>query len=230
MPSLILHPPLHRLQFLALDLPGLLDLFRHPPVPGYPAYLRHMLIPLLQRVVVLQLLPLSRALDARAGVRLGAPQTHIAVVAAREDVVRVRSEAGAEDALHALRVVDVARMAAGAVGPQADGAVIRCGDEVLAGWGEGDVHDGGDMVFEDVEGAGHFADVEDVDVVVFVCNSKVEGFHWVPGKGVGSKGEGSFEEGGGGAQVVKDEGAVRGTGGEDGGFSLIKCEGCYGVS
>ena len=166
-------------------------------MPRYPAYLRHMLISLLQRIVVLQLLPLSRALDARTRVGLGAPQTHIAVVAAGQDVVGIGCKAGAEDTLHAFRMVDVARMAAGAVGPEADGAVIGGRDKVFASRGEGDVHDSGDMVLEDVEGAGHFAYVEDVYVVVFIGNGKVKGFHGIPGKGVRSQGKGSFEERGG---------------------------------
>lgn len=65
-----------------------------------------------------------------------------------------------EDALHALGVVAVVGVALGA-GPEADGAVVGGGEEVLAGGGELDVHDGGDVVFVDVEGAGHLAHVED---------------------------------------------------------------------
>lgn len=228
MLPLILLPSLDRAQLLLLDLPRLHHLLRHAAMARNAADLRHMLIPCLQRIVVLELLPLAGALNAAPFVALRTPEADVAVVAAAEDVLRVRGEGGGEDALHAFGVVDIAAVAAGAT-PEADGAVIGGGDEFLAGGGEGDVHNGGDVVFEDVEGAGHLAGVEDVDVVVFVGDGEVEGFHGVPGDGVGGQGEDGFREGGLGPKVVEDEGAVGGGGGEEGGFGLVEGDGGDGV-
>ena len=94
--------------------------------------------------------------------------------------MRVRGVGCAEDALHAFRVVDVLGVAR-CTAPKANSAVVRSGDEVFARGREGDVHDGGHVVFEHIQRAVHFPDVEDVDVVVFVGDGEIEGFHWVPG-------------------------------------------------
>lgn len=228
MLPLVLPPSLDRTELLLLDLPRLHHLLRHAAMARNAADLRHVLVPCLQRLVVLEFLSLAGTLDAASLVGLRAPEANVAVVAAAEDVLRVRGECGGEDALHAFGVVDVAAVAAGAA-PETDGAVVGGGDEFLAGGGEGDVHDGGDVVFEDVEGTGHLTGVEDVDVVVFVGDSEVEGFHGVPGDGVGGEGEDGFGEGGLGAQVVEDEGAVGGGGGEEGGFGLVEGDGGNGV-
>lgn len=187
-----------------------------------------MAIPLDQLGVILEFLALAEGFDAGAGGSVGAPEADVAVVGAGEEVFAVGCEEGGEDALHAFGVVDVLGVAARAV-PEADAAVVGGGDEFFAGGGEVDVHDGGDVVFHDVEGAGELAHVEEVDVVVFGRGGEVEGFHWVPGDFVGREGEGGAGEGGGGAQVVEDEGAVGGGGSEDGGFGGVEGEGGDGV-
>ena len=148
-----------------------------------PSNLRHMAISRLQRIVVLQFLPLSRALDPASFVRLCAPQSNVAVVAAAEDVLRVGGECCREDALHAFRMIDIPAVPSCAV-PEADRAVVGRGDEFFSRGREGDVHDGGDVVFEDIERTVHLAGVEDINVVIFVGDGEVEGFHRVPGYGV----------------------------------------------
>lgn len=132
-----------------------------------PPNLRHMLIPLLNRLIILELLALTRGLDALALRSVGAPEADVAVVGAGEEVVGVGGPAAGEDALHAFGVVDVAGVAGGA-GPEADGAVVAGGDELFACGAEFEVHDCGDVVAEDVEGARHFPHVEHVHVVVFL--------------------------------------------------------------
>ena len=164
-------------------------------MPHNPLDLRHMLIPLLQRLVILQLLPLARALHTLPLRRPRAPEPDIAIVGTRHDVIVVGGEGGGEDALHALGGVDVARMALGAV-PDAHAAVVARAHEFFAGGRESDVHDGGHVVFEDVEGAPRVAAVEEVDVVVFGREREVEGFHRVPGDTVAGEGEGGAREGG----------------------------------
>lgn len=200
------------------------------PVPPDAADLGHVAVAVDERGVVLELLALPEGVDAGARGSAGAPEADVAVVGAREQVLAVRGDEGGEDALHALGVVDVLGVAARAV-PEADAAVVARRHERLARRGEVDVHDGGDVVFHDVEGAGQLAHVEEVDVVVFARGGEVEGFHWVPGDLVGGEGEGGFGEGGGGAEVVEDQGAVGGCGGEDGGFGLVESKGgdCVGL-
>lgn len=66
------------------------------------------------------------------------------------------------------------------------------------------------MVFEDVESAGEVAGVEDVDVVVFVCDGEVESFHRIPADGVRGHGHYGSMERGVCAEVVKHKGAVGG--------------------
>ena len=114
--------------------------------------------------------------------------------------------------------------------PEADGAVVGGGDEILACGGEFDVHDCGDVVFEDVEGAFEVASVEEVNVMVFVCGGEVEGFHWVPAEFVGCEAEGGFCQGGGGAEIVEGKGAIVRGGGEEGRLDRIEGEGsdCVG--
>ena len=58
--------------------------------------------------------------------------------------------------------------------------------------------------------------------MVFVSDGEVEGFHGVPGDGVGGESEHGAVEGGGSAQVVENDGAVGGGGGENGGFGLVE--------
>lgn len=197
-------------------------------MPRDPLDFRHMLKPLLQRRIILQLPPLGSRLDVRAAGGLRAPEPDITVVTAAQHVVAVGCEGAAEDALHALRVVDVAAVAL-ATPPEPHAAVITRGDELFACWTECHVHYRGDVVFEDVERAAQIARVEEVDVVVFVCDGEVEGFHGVPAYGIGGEGEDGAVQGRGCAEVVEDEAAVGCCGGEDAGFSLIEREGGDGV-
>ena len=60
----VFYPLLDGSKLLSLDLSSLLDLLRHMPVPLDPLDLRHMAVPLLERIVVLHTLSLSRRLDA----------------------------------------------------------------------------------------------------------------------------------------------------------------------
>ena len=207
MLALVLLPALDRLDLLALDLAGLLDLLRHVSVPADATDLGHVLVALLEGLVVFLLLALRGGFDARSGRGVGAPETHVAVVGAGEHVVVVGRPGAGEDALHALGVVDVAAVALVAL-PEADAAVVGCRDELFACRGEVDVHDGADVVLEDVEGAGEIAGVENVDVVVFVCDGKVEGFHGIPADGVRVHGQYRSVERCICAEVVEHERAV----------------------
>ena len=171
------------------------------PMSPDPSYLRHMRIPFHQLTIIFQFLALAVGFDAAAGRSVGAPKTDVAVVGAGEDIFVVGGEDGGKDALHAFGVVDVFGVAFIAV-PEADTAVIGGGDEFLARGAEFDVHDGGDVVFENVEGAFEVSHVEDVDVVIFGGGGEVEGFHGVPGDFVGGECECSAAQGGGSTEVV----------------------------
>lgn len=221
---LVLLPALDSPDLFAFDLCGLLDLLGQAPVLVDAADLGHVLVALHQRPVVFELLALAGGFDALALRGAGAPEADVAVVAAAEDVVVVRGPGGGKDALHAFCVVDVSAVALVA-GPEADAAVVGGRDQFFARGGELDVHDGGDVVFEDVEGALEVAHVEDVDVVVFVCDGEIKSFHGVPGDCVAGEGQDALVQGRRGAHVVEDEGAVGGGRGEDGGFGLVELAG-----
>lgn len=188
----------------------------------------HVLVPLAQSGIIFQLLPLSRRLDARSLRRVRAPEPNVAIVGAGENVSVVRSPAGAEDALHALGVINITAVAIGTT-PESDAAVISGGDELLAGRREFDIHHRGDMIFQDVERSGEVARIEEVDVVVLTCNSEVERLHGIPGERVGGESEGGAVGGSGSAQVIEGEGAVRSAGGEKRCLALIEGEGGDGV-
>ena len=66
-----------------------------------------MLIPLHQRSIILEFLALRKGFDAASGVGLSTPESDIPVITAGKDVFIVWGECRAEDALHALCVVDV---------------------------------------------------------------------------------------------------------------------------
>lgn len=217
----ILPLALNRRHLLVLDRARLLHLLRHMAMSPDAANLRHVRIPVHELGVVFQFLALAGGFDAPACRGVGAPEADVAVVGAREEVVVVRGEAGGPDALHAFGVVDVLGVAAVAV-PEADAAVVRGRDEFLARGAEFDVHDGGDVVPQDVEGAFEVAHVEEVDVVVFARGGEVEGFHGVPADFVGGEGEGGAAQGGGGAEVVEGQRAVGCCGREDGGFGWVE--------
>ena len=65
--------------------------------------------------------------------------------------------------------------------------------------------------------------------MVFRRSGEVEGFHGVPGDGVASESEDCAGKRRRGAQIVEDEGAVDGAGGEDGGFGLVEADRGDGV-
>lgn len=213
MPPLILVPPLDALDLIALDLTGLLQHLRNVTMTLDAANLGHVLEALDEGLVVLEGLSVPGRLDALALRGVGAPEADVAVVGAGEDVLGIGRPAGGHDALHALGVVDVAGVAAVAV-PEAHGAVPRRRDELLARGAELDVHDGGDVVLEDVEGAGELAHVEDVDVVVLGRGGEVEGLHGVPRDAVAGELQRRLGHGRRGAEVVDDDGAVVGARGE----------------
>ncbi len=106
----------------------------------------------------------------------------------------IRRPAAGEDSLHAFGVVYIATVALIAF-PEADTSIVGSGDELFACRTELDVHDGADVVFENVQGALEVPHVEYVYVVVFVCEGEVEGFHWIPTYGVGGEGEYGAVEG-----------------------------------
>jgi len=188
----------------------------------------HMLVPLAQSGIIFQLLPLSRRLDARSLRRARAPESNVAIVGAGENVGVVRGPAGAEDALHALGVINIAAVAVGTT-PESDAAVVAGGDKLLTGRREFDIHHRGDMIFQDVERPGEVARIEEVNVMVLVCNGEVERLHGIPCERVGGESEGGAVGGSGGAQVIKGEGAVRSAGGEKGCLALVEGEGGDGV-
>lgn len=86
---LVLLSPLDSLQLLGLDLAGLLDNLGDMSVSLDATDLRHMCISLCQGFAVLQCLSLLRGLDTTSFRGIGAPQSDVAVVGARENVFRV---------------------------------------------------------------------------------------------------------------------------------------------
>lgn len=112
MSPLILLFPLDTLEFLALDLAGLLDNCRNMSVSGDASNLRHMGESFGQSLVILESLSLSGGLDALAFGGVCTPDADVAVVRAGENVFCVRGPFGCHDALHTLGVVDVAGVAA----------------------------------------------------------------------------------------------------------------------
>lgn len=225
MLPLVLLAALDGLELLVLDLAGLLDDLWRVTVALDAGNLGHMAVAAYEGVVVLEGLAVASRLDALSLGGICAPEADVAVVGAGEEVLCVGGPFGREHALHALCVVHVAGVAAVAV-PEADGAVPGGGDELLSRGGELDVHDGGDVALEDVAGAVHLAHVEEVDVVVLGGGGEVEGLHGGPGDAVAGEGEDGLCDGGGGAQVVDDDGAVVGARGEDGRLDVVEGDVC----
>jgi hypothetical protein len=110
-----------------------------------------------------------------------------------------------------------------------DGSVVRSGNELLSGGRVVDVHNGSNVVLENVEGTVHLAHVEDVDVVVFVRGSKVERLHRVPANLVVAESSNELGEGRAGTEVVEDQGSVTTGGGKDGSLRLVELDGIDGV-
>lgn len=81
--------------------------------------------------------------------------------------------------------------------------IIPSGHNLIASWGVVDVHDGTDMVLDDIDGCLHLAHVKDVAVVVLVGHCKVKGLHGVEAEGVGAHGEHGLVDRGIGADVMQ---------------------------
>ena len=69
--------------------------------------------------------------------------------------------------LHSLGVIDIPRVASGAV-PEAHGPIIRCTYQFLSGGAELNIHDCSHVVFQDIQGSVDFPHVKYVDIVIFV--------------------------------------------------------------
>lgn len=175
----ILFPPLDRPQFFALDLTRFLDSLRNMSMSRNPPEFWHMRVPLLERVIIFQLLPLRERLHALASRSDGAPEANVAIVRSTQDVIVVCAPSAGEDALHSFGMVDVARMAS-IPSPQPDGPIITRRNQLLPRWRELDIHDGCDVIFENIQGPVQFPHVEKIYVVVFVGGGEVECFHRVP--------------------------------------------------
>ena len=76
---LVLFPPLDGGQLLALDLASLLDHLGLMPVPADAPDLGHVRVPLHQRAVVLERLPLLGRLDPAPFRGVGAPEADVAL-------------------------------------------------------------------------------------------------------------------------------------------------------
>lgn len=82
----------------------------------------------------------------------GFPYAQISIVGPAEDESSVHGESRGENTLHALRVIDVARVVALAVVPYAQRSVVRAGDQFGACRRKVDRHDGSNMVPVDLCG------------------------------------------------------------------------------
>jgi hypothetical protein len=91
-----------------------------------------VLVPVFERLAVLELAALARRDRAHLLVGLGLPDTNVGVVTAREHDLGVGAELDTEDPLHALGVVHLATL--GRVDPEnADRAVVRARDKLATG-------------------------------------------------------------------------------------------------
>lgn len=173
-------------QFFGFDLSCFLHRLGGPSMAFDAFDLGHVRVPSDQSLVILELLPLSSRFDSSAVRSICPPQSDVAIVRPRKDIIVVRSKGGREDPLHSFGVIDVSRMASISV-PQPDGAIIRGADQLFPCRTKLDVHDCRHMVFQHVEGPIHLPHVKNVYVVVFVGYRKVEGFHRIPRQGIGGK-------------------------------------------
>eukprot|EP00964_Phaeocystis_antarctica_P104181 scaffold69321_cov73-Phaeocystis_antarctica.AAC.2 len=142
-----------------------------------------VLVLLDQRLLVLALASQPRV--ALRGPRVGrrAPQPHVGVIGAGEHVgVVCRPEHG-EEALHALRVVDLHRLGLGRL-PDAQRLVVGARDELLACGRVVDVEHRRDVPLVHADGVVELTHVEGVKVVVLGRRREVEGLHGVPADGV----------------------------------------------
>ena len=206
VPPDVILTTLNRRQFFSLNLRCLLNSLRHMTLALDSSDLGHVRVSVNQSLVVLQLGPLASTLDSTAVGGIGTPESDVAIVRSREDVLVVGGEFGGEDTmkrldlwfckkverkeqgenipLHSLRVIDVARMAICSV-PQTHCPVIRCRYQVFTRRTELDVHDSRNMVLEYIQGAIHLPHVKYVNIVIFVGNRKVECLHGIPRNGIG---------------------------------------------
>lgn len=93
---------LNRRQFFSLDLRRLLDGLRHMTLALDSSDLGHVRVSINQSLVVLQLGPLTSTLDSTAVGGIGTPESDVAIVRSREDVLVVGGELGGEDTIKRL--------------------------------------------------------------------------------------------------------------------------------
>lgn len=203
MPTFVLLTPLDTLELLTLDLGSLLHNLGYVAMPLDAADLGHVPVALRQGLVVLEGLAVAGGLDAFSLRGIRPPDSDVAVVGPRQDILGVGGPFDREHALHTLGVVHVSRVAP-VPAPKAHGSVPGCGDQLLASGRELDIHDGGHVILENVESPVHLAHVEKVDVVVFRGGDEVERLHGGPGDAVGREGEDGFGDWGGRAEIVDD--------------------------
>ena len=86
MPAHILLAALHTAGFLEFNVCGVLDHLGQPTLRGQALYFRHVGVAGSQRVAVLEGHALARRLDPLAGGGVGAPDAHVTVVGAGEQV------------------------------------------------------------------------------------------------------------------------------------------------
>lgn len=93
---------LNRRQFFSLDLRRLLDGLRHMTLALDSSDFGHVRVPINQSLVVFQLGPLTSTLDSTAVGGIGTPESDVAIVRSREDVLVVGGELGGEDTIKRL--------------------------------------------------------------------------------------------------------------------------------
>lgn len=86
------------------------------------------------------------------------------------------------------------------------------------------LHDGGYVIFENIEGSVEFPHVEYINIVVFACSGDVERFHRVPAQGVGGKVQESLCQGGVCSQIIKHYASVTCTGSQNARLNLVESD------
>ncbi|KAH3666274.1 hypothetical protein OGAPHI_004463 [Ogataea philodendri] len=120
--------------------------------------LRHVSVPFLQLLIVLQFVSKSRGLWSSTLVGLGTPDTNVSLIRSRENVLAIHRELGDKHMLHPFGVVNVSGMSL-SVSINSDGLVIRSSDNFLTSWGKINVHDGGNMVLVNINRSRHLSHI-----------------------------------------------------------------------
>mmetsp|Transcript_32734 Transcript_32734/g.81490 ORF Transcript_32734/g.81490 Transcript_32734/m.81490 type:complete len:435 (+) Transcript_32734:247-1551(+) len=203
---------------LALELTlrdGLLDLCRLQDCVGHVLMvldaldLRQVLVLLheCRRILSLQLLPAGLGRAALIGHRT--PNAHVGVVRAGEDVRGIHRPADGEEALHALRVVDLLRLELPRR-PDAQRLVVAAADELAAGGAVVDGEHRRDVVAVHAQGVVKLAHVESVQAVVLGREGEVHRLHRVPAQRVRPRLHGHLAHRRARAHVVQRDRAVGG--------------------